>query len=71
MTTLEILRLNRFFSQRDLGRLCRLPVQSMERLENCSYPLDRIGPDGRAMLEAGLQDALATDLSLPELLSEA
>jgi hypothetical protein len=70
MTTLEILRQTRFLRRQQLGRMVRLPPQSVERLECENYSLDRIGPDGRATLEMGLQWALHTNLTLPELLSE-
>jgi hypothetical protein len=70
MTMLGHLRQNNFFSRKQLGRLVRLPPQSIERMERNEYPLDRIGTDGQATLEQDLQEALRTSLGLPELLME-
>lgn len=70
MTTLEHLRLSCFLSRRDLGRALRLPQQSIVCMENRQYPLNRIEPESRSLLEQGLQQTLQTDLSLAELLAE-
>lgn len=70
MTRLENHRLAAFLSREQLGRMVRLPARSVEALEIGEYPLHRIGPGGRAHLEAELQRALNTDRTLPELLGE-
>jgi len=68
MTRLSLLRQARVWTPAALAHEVRLPRASVEAMEAGIYPVDRISPETGAILQARLQRALGTDLSLGDML---